>query len=164
MSLEDLQKKQAEAAQFAMKMVKEKDPKVLQEMAEALQAKCAGLLNLAKGLAAAWPQAAETGPETVVKLTPAQRERIVEQTKVGLESVTLRDTQKMQWSKKMGSITPREVEAAAAKEAAQLRLISETRTQVEKIVKELKKLNVPELADAIAEMERDPTLGLSQKK
>ncbi len=164
MSLEDLQKKQAEAAQFAMKMVKEKDPKVLQEMAEALQAKCAGLLNIAKSLAAAWPQAAETGPETVVKLTPAQRERIVEQTKVGLESVTLRDTQKMQWSKKMGSITPREVEAAAAKEAAQLRLISETRTQVEKIVKELKKLNVPELADAIAEMERDPTLGLSKKR
>ncbi len=164
MSLEDLQKKQAEAAQFAMKMVKEKDPKVLQEMAEALQAKCAGLLNIAKSLAASWPQAAETGPETVVKLTPAQRERIVEQTKVGLESVTLRDTQKMQWSKKMGSITPREVEAAAAKEAAQLRLISETRTQVEKIVKELKKLNVPELADAIAEMERDPTLGLSKKR
>ena len=163
MSLEDLQKKQAEAAQFAMKMVNEKDPKRLQEMAEALQSKCAGMLSMAKSIAAAWPQPAETGPETVVKLTPAQRERIVEQTKVGLESVTLRDTEKMQWSKRMGTLTPREVEAAAAKEAAQLRLISDTKTQVEKIIKELKKLNVPELAEAIAEMERDPTLGLSKK-
>jgi alpha-L-fucosidase len=164
MSLEDLQKKHREAAQYAMKMVNEKDPKRLQEMAEALQAKCADLLGMAKSIAAAWPQPAETGPETVVKLTPAQRERIVEQTKVGLESVTLRDTEKTQWSKKMASITPREVEAAAAKEAAQLRLISDTKTQVEKIIRELKKLDVPELAEAIAEMERDPTLGLSKKK
>ena len=47
----------------------------------------------------------------------------------------------------------------AAQQAGQSRLVSETRTQVEKIIKQLKALNVPEIADAIADLERDPTLG-----
>jgi hypothetical protein len=35
---------------------------------------------------------------------------------------------------------------------------------VEKIIKQLEALNVPEIADQIAELKRDPTLGLAKKK
>ena len=55
-SLEELQKKQADAAKFAMKMVDEKDPKVLLEMAEQMQSRCKDLERMAKGIEAAlWP-------------------------------------------------------------------------------------------------------------
>jgi hypothetical protein len=74
--------------------------------------------------------------------------------------VTLRDTAARPWSKQMAAADPREIEAMAAKEAAASRLKAETRDRVEKIVRELEKLDVPELADTIAELRRDPTLGL----
>jgi hypothetical protein len=35
---------------------------------------------------------------------------------------------------------------------------------VEKIIKQLEALDVPEIADQIAELKRDPTLGLAKKK
>ena len=47
----------------------------------------------------------------------------------------------------------------AARQAAASRLKSETRERVEKIVRELEKLDVPELAETIAALRRDPTLG-----
>ena len=46
-SLEELQKKQADAAKFAMKMVDEKDPKVIIEMAEQMAARCKDLEKMA---------------------------------------------------------------------------------------------------------------------
>jgi hypothetical protein len=64
----------------------------------------------------------------------------------------------------MPTAEPRLIEKMAAKQAAQSRLIQETRTQVEKIIKQLEALNVPEIADQIAELRRDPTLGLAKKK
>ena len=75
------------------------------------------------------------------------------------EAVTLRDSGGKSWSRELPATEPRVVEALAARQAAQSRLVMETRTQVEKIVKQLKALNVPELAETIAELERDPTLG-----
>jgi len=77
--------------------------------------------------------------------------------------VVLHDTSKKPWSKEMPKIEPREIEKMAAIQAAESKLISETRTQVEKIIKQLKALNVPEIADAIAELEKDPTLGRGKK-
>ena len=95
----------------------------------------------------------------------AQRQRITEQTGVGIETVTLRDSRQKKWSRDLplGKVEPREIERMAAEQAAQSRLIHDTRVQVEKIIKELKALNVPEIADQIAELERDPTLGLAKK-
>jgi hypothetical protein len=164
MGLEDLQKKQQSIANDAKKMLEEKDPKVLLEMAEKMKEKCDGLLNMAKSIAGQFPQEREIGPQTVVKLTPDQRERLVEGTGVGMETVTLKDTEKKLWSRQMTKVTAREIEAEATKEAARLRLISDTKAQVGKIIKELKKVDVPELAETIAELERDPSLGLSGKK
>jgi len=43
----------------------------------------------------------------------------------------------------MPAVEPRQVEAMAAREAAASRLRAETRGQVEKIVRELEKLDVP---------------------
>ena len=158
--LAELQKKQADAASFAMRMVEEKDPELLKQMAERLRESCVELAKMAKALEAAMTPAGASGPETRVALTPEQRKRVAEQTGVGVEVVTLRDTVVRPWSKQMASVEPREIEAMAARQAAASRLKSETRERVEKIVRELEKLDVPELAETIAALRRDPTLGL----
>src|SRR5438132_7825968 len=152
-NLGGLQKKQAEAASFALRMAEEKDPDRLKAMAEQLQARCAELGGMAKGLEAALAPAGG-GAETRVVLTAEQRKRIADQTGVGVEVVTLRDTSGRAWSKSMGSVEPREVEAMGARQAAVSRLKAETRTRVEKIIQELEKLAIPELADTIADLRR----------
>lgn len=150
----ELLKKQADAAGFATRMAEEKDPQRLQEMAEQLQARCAELAQMARALEARFTPAV-TGAETRVALTPEQRARIAEQTGVGIEVVTLRDTADRAWSRQMPRLEPREVEAMAARQAAVSRLKAETRKQVEQIIVELEKLEVPELAETIAGLRRD---------
>ncbi|MFN2546951.1 MAG: hypothetical protein ABR567_05940 [Myxococcales bacterium] len=164
--LNELQRKQADTAKLAMKMAEEKDPERLKEMAEQIQARCKELEKMARGMEAALTPQEATGQEVRVTLTPDQKQRITEQTGVGIEVVTLHDTKKNMWSRDLplGKIEPREIERLAAQQAAQSKLVSETRSQVEKIIKQLKALNVPEIADQIAELERDPTLGLGKKK
>jgi hypothetical protein len=162
--LAELEREQAEAAKFALKMVEEKDPERLKEMAEQLQERCKDLEKMAKGMEAAWAPEGSEGGETHVVLTKEQRERIAEQTGVGIEVVTLMDTPERKWAQQMPTAEPHLIEKMAAKQAAQSRLIQETRTQVEKIIKQLEALNVPEIADQIAELKRDPTLGLASKK
>lgn len=161
--LADLQEKQADAARFAMRMVDEKDPGRLQEMAEQLRARCAALEKMARGMEAAWTPAGGTGEEVRVLLTPEQRERIAAQTGVGVEMVTVHDTPQRAWSKEMPTVEPREIERLAAQQAAASRLRMETQQQVEKIIRELEKLNVPELAETLAELRADPSLGLARK-
>jgi hypothetical protein len=153
--LGELQRKQAEAASFALRMAEEKDPERLKAMAEQLQARCAELGKMAKALEAAFvPAGGGGGVETRVLLTAEQRTRIADQTGVGVEVVTLRDTGDRAWSRSMGSVDPREIEAMAARQAAASRLKAETRTRMEKIIQELEKLEVPELAETISDLRR----------
>ena len=152
--LGELQKKQAEAASFALRMAEEKDPERLKAMAEQLQARCAELGKMAKALEAALAPAGRGGVETRVLLTAEQRKRIADQTGVGVEVVTLRDTSDRAWSTSIGSVHPREIEAMAARQATASRLKAETRARVEQIIRELEKLESPELADTIAELRR----------
>jgi len=152
--LAELRQKQAEAARFAESMAGEKDPERLKRMAEQLQARCAELGRMARAIEAAMTPAGGTGVETRVTLTPEQRKRVAEQTGAAVEVVTLRDTAERAWSKRMPAIEPREIEAMAARQAAASRLQSETRAQVEKIIQELEKLDVPELAGTIADLRR----------
>ena len=152
--LGELQKKQDEAASFALRMAEEKDPERLKAMAEQLQARCAELGKMAKALEAALAPAGTDGVETRVLLTAEQRKRIADQTGVGVEVVTLRDTSDRAWSTSMGSVHPREIEAMAARQATASRLKAETRARVEQIIRELEKLESPELADTIAELRR----------
>ncbi|HEX4383903.1 MAG TPA: hypothetical protein VH083_13180 [Myxococcales bacterium] len=161
--LDDLLKKQAEMAKYAMSMANEKDPERIMEMTAILQERGKELERMAKAIEAFYAPKGPAGPETRVILTPAQKERITEQTGVGLDTVILRDTPEMRWSKKMATVEPREIEREAAKQAAQARLVIETRNQVEKIIKLLEEQNVPELAETIAELKRDPTLGRGRK-
>jgi hypothetical protein len=161
--LDDLLKKQAEMAKFAVSMASEKDPERILEMAAILQERGKELERMARAIEAFYTPKGPTGPETRVVLTPAQKERITEQTGVGLDTVILTDTPEMRWSKKMATVEPREIEREAAKQAAQARLVIETRIQVEKIIKLMEEQNVPELAETIAELKRDPTLGRGKK-
>lgn len=149
----ELLKKQADAARLALSMAGEKDPQRLQEMAEQLRDRCAGLGRMAQALEEEFASPA-TGPETRVALTAEQRARVVEQTGVGIEVVTLRDTADRAWSRQMSRVEPREIEAMAAKQAAAARLKAETRRQVEEIIRELEKLELPELAETIAGLRR----------
>src|SRR5512138_1802064 len=142
--LAEILKRQAEAARLAVQMAEEKDPQRLQEMAGQVQELCAELERMAKALEARFAPPPAGGPETRVQLTPEQRARIAEQTGVGIEAVTLRDTADRAWSRQMPRVSPREIEAIAAKEAAASRLKAEKRKQVERIVRELEKLEVPE--------------------
>jgi hypothetical protein len=159
--LVELQKKQADAARFATSLAEEKDPQRLQEMAEQLQARCAELGRMARALEAAMTPSGAARAEARVVLTAEQRQRVAEQTGATVEVVTLRDSADRAWSKLMPSVEPREIEAMAAKEAAASRLRAETRAQVEKIIRELEKLELPELAGTIAQLRSDPTLGLA---
>jgi hypothetical protein len=153
--LASLTEKQAEAARFATDMAAEKDPQRLQQMAEQLQTRCTELGRMAKALEAAVTPAGGSGAETRVALTAQQRERVAEQTGAAVETVTLQDTADRAWSKEMPRVEPREVEGMAAKQAAASRLRAETRKQAENIIRELEKLDVPELADTIAALRRD---------
>ena len=163
-SLDELQKKQADTAKLAKKMLDEKDnPDALIEMAAKIGEKTQELLKMAKGIEAALGPKENQGPEVRVQLTPDQKKRIAESTGVGVEVVVLHDTAKKPWSKEMPKVEPHIIERLAAQQAAESKLVSETRKEVEKVIKQLKALNVPEIADAIAELERDPTLGRGKK-
>ncbi len=158
--LDEIQRKQADTVKLALQMVDEKDPERLKEMAEQIQQRTKELEKAALGLAAAVALPDRSGGEEVrVLLTPDQRERISEQTGVGVEAVTLRDSGGRSWNAAMPTTEPRVIEKLAAQQAAASRLTMETKKQVEAIIKQLKALNVPELEETIRELERDPTLG-----
>jgi hypothetical protein len=163
--LAELQGKQAEAAQYATRIGEEQDPQRVLEMAAEMQKKAAELEKMGRGIERALTPVETTGAAVEVALTSEQKERVTRQTGVGLESVTVHDSKRRMWSRDLplGKVDPREIEKEAAKEAARLRLISETRRQVEGIVQQLEALNVPELAETIAELRRDPTLGRGRK-
>ena len=161
--LEEILRKQAEAARLAEKLQGEKDPERILALAEQVLGKTRELEKMALGLAASVAPQDQGFGEVRVLLTPDQRKRIAEQTGVGIEAVTLRDTQGRSWNSEMPTVEPRVIEKLAAKEAAASRLTMETRSHVEKIVKQLKALNVPELEDTIRQLEKDPTLGLGRK-
>jgi hypothetical protein len=133
-------------------------------MAEQLQERCADLEKMARGIERAFTPPGGEGEEVRVVLTPEQKARVTESTGVGVDVVVLRDSKQRMWSKEMPRIEPREIEKMAAKQAAASRLQSETRAQVEKIIKQLEALNVPEIADTIAQLKKDPTLGLAKKQ
>src|SRR5438105_4667003 len=125
--LEEIERKQASAAKLAMEMVDEKDPERLKEMAASILERTQALEKMARGLEAALTPQGNTGQEVRVELTKDQRERIAEQTGVGVEVVVIHDSDQKKWSKDMPKTEPREIEKLAAKQAAHSRLISETR-------------------------------------
>src|SRR5947209_4721959 len=137
--MDSILKKQQECTHFALKMCDEKDPDKILEMAATFQKKAAELEKMAKAFEAAVLANAPkgTGKETVVILTPDQRARITEQTGVGLETVTLRDTGEKMWSKEIAYAEPAEIEKEAIRQAAETVLTIETKKQVEKIIKQL---------------------------
>lgn len=163
--LEQLQQKQAEAARYAMRIAEERDPQRVLEMAAEMQAKAAELEKMGLALERALSPAGTVSGAVRVELTSEQKERVTAQTGVGLETVTLHDTKKRLWSRDLplGKVDPREIEKEAAKEAARLKLLAETRRQVESIIRQLEALAVPELAETIAGLRRDPTLGRGRK-
>lgn len=159
--LAELQKRQAEAAQIAARMAQEQDPDRILALAAEVQKRAAEIEKMGRAFEAGLAPAAASGGSIEVALTRDQKERVTQQTGVGVERVTLHDARGRVWARDfaLGKVHPREVEKEAAKEAARLRLIAQTRQQVEAIAAQLEALNVPELDAVVADLRRDPTLG-----
>src|SRR5205823_12795613 len=113
--LAELQKKQADAASFAMRMVEEKDPELLKQMAERLRESCVELANMAKALEAAMTPAGASGPETRGALAPGRREGVAGQSGVGADVRALRESRARPWAKQEACVGPRASVARAAR-------------------------------------------------
>jgi hypothetical protein len=163
--IEDLQKKQAALAREAMKMVEEKDGEKIVEMAAAFALKAAefekSAINLSKSIE---EQSGTSGPGTTVVLTREQRARIEEATGVGMETVTVHDNKARRFSKEMTKVERREIEKEAMNQAAQIALEIKTRDAVQKVLKELRALERPELKEYIDTLTKDPLLPMRKKK
>ena len=160
-SLEEIEQKQKDIQPLLKQIQEEKDPKEIVKLAEKIKERTDALEKMAKKLEA--DLLANTGQnmegETRVVLTKDQKERITAATGVGLESIVIRGDADF-WGKKMPDTQKRVIETLALKEASERALERETRKQVEKILKELKKIEdpVPELQELIAQIEADPLL------
>jgi hypothetical protein len=162
--LDELQRKQGDLAKSAQKMVDEKDPKALLEMAEAIKERAAGLERMAKSIAAgATPDAGKLGPATTVVLTKDQRARIAESTGIGLETVEVHDTKELKFSRDMNNIKPAEIEKIATMQAGQMKLEVAVKAAVEKLLKQLRSYDRPELQETIDQLSKDP-LSILRKK
>jgi hypothetical protein len=158
-ALDDLQRKQGEAAKLAMRMTEEKDPEKLAEMAKAVLEQTKDLERMARNIgAAALGGLPVGGKETRVVLTPEQKERLVEQTGVGLDAVVLEDEPTRKWSKDIATARPHEVERMAARATAAIRLQTETKKAIEGVIQQLEALEVPELKETIDELRAHPAL------
>src|SRR5437763_17059735 len=115
-------------------------------MAERLRESCVERANMAKALEAAMTPAGAAGPETRVALTPEQSKRVAEQTGVGVEVVTVRDTVARPWPQQMASVEPRGIEAPAARPGAAPRLTRETRERAGPGVRARERRGVPGVA------------------
>jgi hypothetical protein len=157
--LEELEKKQRDLKPLIDKLAKEKDPAELQRLAAKLQERVKELEKSAMNLAAA---AAPLGPrndsgETRVTLTPDQRARIAEQTGVGMETLVM-DRDAAAWARAMPTAEKRIIELQALKQASVSVMKREKQKAVDKLIKELKKIEdpTPEVQEIIAQLEKDP--------
>jgi hypothetical protein len=131
------------------------DPKKLMEKAAEFS-KMAGELEVAaKRFEANFAQ--QGGAEERVVLTSDQRERLAEVTGTPMEMLVVRDPDGS-FAKAMPGMQKMIIERMAAKQATASQTKKATRTALDKLVKQLKGLGVPELDPVIEAIEADPTL------
>jgi hypothetical protein len=162
MSLEELQARQAKVAKAAADLEKVKDdPAALLEKAAQIAEMTKDLeraaLGLVKGLAP------EGGAEERVVLTPDQRERIAESTGVAMEVLVVRDGDGS-FARAMPGMQKAIIERLAARQATESATKKAKRDAIEKLIKQLKSLNVDGLAPIIKSIEDDPSLEDLQEK
>ena len=159
MALEDIEAKQKAITEDAKKMAKLTDPQEILDAAAKIVVKAKELERAALNLAAAAtpPGPRNEGGEVRVVLTPDQRKRIVEQTGVGLEVLTV-DRGAAALHARMPTMQKQLIERLALQEAAVHVVIRERRKAIAKLIKQLEAIEdkTPDMEEIIEQLKRDP--------
>lgn len=157
MGLEEIEAKQKKMARMAQELGDLKDdPKALLEKAAQLTVMAKELQKSALKFAGEFGNQSG-GKEEVVVLTPDQRQRVAETTGVAMETLVVFDTDG-KFAKAMPSTQKMIIERMANQQATVIATKKAKREAVDKMVKQLKKLDAPGLDEIIAAIEADPSL------
>jgi hypothetical protein len=157
MGMEEIEARQKKIAKAAMELGKlADDPK-------ALLARAAEIGKEAKELEKAANRFAEEidakigGKEEVVVLTPDQRERVAQTTGVAMETLVVRDRDGS-FARAMPSTQKMIIERMANQQATAIAVKKARRDAIDKLIKQLRKIEAPGIDEIIQAIEDDPTL------
>ncbi len=141
-SMDEVMSRHQKMVKAATAMKDLKDPQEILDAAAKLQEMGKELEKAAKKLEAQY--AGVSGPEERVILTPDQRERIATGTGVALEMVTVQDDKNATFRRAMPTTDRATIERLAARQAAEITIKKAKEEAVQKLIKALEKLAVPE--------------------
>ena len=156
-SAEELLSKQQRTVKAALALQEIKDPEELLKAAAKVGEMAKDLEAAGKRFEAQFVQPG--GPEERVVLTAEQRERLAEVTGVAMDMLVVRDPTGA-FAHAMPTTDRATIERMAARQAAEIAVRKARDTAIEKLIKELEKLDVPELIPVIEAIKKDPTLKL----
>ena len=158
MGLAELQAKQEKLVKATAALANlADDPKALLERSAEIAEMAKEFQKAALRLSEELDPKGSGGREEVVVLTPDQRERVAQSTGVAMETLVVRDADGS-FARAMPSQQKMVIERMAYRQATQLAAKKAKREAVEKLVKQLKKLDDPGLEDLIRSIEDDPSL------
>ena len=157
MGIEEIEAKQKKIAKAAMDLGKlVDDPKALLEKAAQI-GKDAKELETAANRLSEEVDARTGGKEETVVLTPDQRERVAQTTGVAMETLVVRDRDGS-FARAMPSTQKMIIERMANQQATVIAVKKARRDALDKLVKQLRKLDAPGMEDIIKAIEDDPSL------
>ena len=162
MPMDDLLATQKKLAHEAADLEKLKDdPEALMKKAGELAKKVKDFESAALKFAAQFQPVG--GPEERVVLTPDQRERLAESTGVAMEVLVVRDPDGA-FAKAMPTARKEIIERLAARQAGEVATKKAKAEAVEKLLKDLRKIEAPGMDEIIRAIEDDPSLEKLQEK
>jgi hypothetical protein len=154
-TMDEVISKQERATKAAVALSKKTDPEELRAGAEKLKEMTDDLEKACKRLQAEFGGA--TGHEERVVLTPDQRERLAESTGVPMDMLVVQDRDGS-FGRRMPTTDKATIERMAALQATAIAEKKARTAAIDKVIKQLEKLDVPELQPIIDSMRKDPTL------
>jgi len=157
--LAEIERKQREIGELARRMVGIKDVDELQKMGKEIAAKAKDLEKSALALVAASTpnEGRHVGGEVRVVLTKDQRQRIVEQTGVGMDTLVI-DEDAAGWMRRMPGTEKRVIELKALQQAGKSIVAEAKDKRVKTLIKTLEDVpdKSPELIEVIEQLKTDP--------
>ena len=157
--LAEIERKQKEIADMAKALTGEKDPDELARLGKEIGVKAKALEKAALALAAAGapPTSGNIGGEVRVVLTKDQRQRIAEQTGVGLDTLVIAEDA-AGWARRMPGMEKRIIEQKALQMAAKALVAEAKDKRIAKMIKEYEAIEdkSPELLEVLQQLRDDP--------
>ncbi len=171
LTIDDLMKKQQTMLDIMLRMPEERDSERITEMARQLEREAKELEALAKEFET--QELAKAGPpprgSLEIVLTAAQRKRVLDETGVKMETLTVRDESGV-LSKSMPFTDPKRIELMALAEARRRKMTTEgdaaMRAEVQNLLAEIEGQGTGEVRQMLEELKQDPNWlgGLLHKK